>query len=30
MTKADESGVEISYVSSPGIGLAGDVDISYV
>ncbi|OAA72829.1 hypothetical protein LEL_08613 [Akanthomyces lecanii RCEF 1005] len=30
LTKADESGVEVSYVSSPGIGLAGDVDVSYV
>ncbi|KAJ6781188.1 hypothetical protein PWT90_05965 [Aphanocladium album] len=30
LTKADESGVELSFVSSPGIGLAGDVDVSYV
>ncbi|TQV93835.1 hypothetical protein IF1G_07567 [Cordyceps javanica] len=30
LTKADESGVEVSYVNSPGIGLAGDVDVSYV
>ncbi|KAJ3492859.1 hypothetical protein NLG97_g5101 [Lecanicillium saksenae] len=30
LTKADESGVELSYTSQPGIGLAGDVDVSYV